>query len=251
METWISRYCVSPNSTLFHLLTNESQATIFTPSRLIWAPPPQAHILLHSTSMKTQTLVGLAFLITLTLSCATPGKKTAIGAGVGAAGGAAIGAIAGGGKGALIGAASGAVLGGIGGNMMDKQAQELEKVAQTKRTEDGILVSLKNDLLFDSGSAALRPQAIANLNSLGDILTKYPNNKIRVEGYTDNVGTTVFNEDLSKRRAEAVRDLLKSRGVKPDQMVALGQGKNLPIASNDTPEGRSHNRRVELHIEES
>ncbi|MGK5086095.1 OmpA family protein [Bdellovibrionota bacterium FG-2] len=201
--------------------------------------------------MKTRILVGLAVLLTLSLGCATPGKRTAIGAGAGAAGGAAVGAIAGGTKGALIGAASGAVLGGVIGNSMDRQAQELEKVAQTKRTEDGILVNLKNDLLFDSGSAALKPQAIANLNALGDILAKYPDNKIRVEGYTDDVGTTTFNEDLSKRRAEAVRELLTSRGVRADQMVALGQGKNSPIASNDTPEGRSRNRRVELHIEES
>ena len=86
-------------------------------------------------------------------SCATPGKDTAIGAGGGAAVGAGAGALIGGGKGALIGAGAGALVGGAIGNYLDKQAQQLKKVAETHRTADGILVNLKNDLLFDTGSA--------------------------------------------------------------------------------------------------
>lgn len=193
----------------------------------------------------------VAALVALTFfsSCATPGRRTGIGAGAGAATGAAIGGIAGGWKGAGIGALAGGLLGGGIGNYLDKQADELEQVASTKRTEDGILVNLKNDLLFDTGSASLRPEAVTNLIQLGDILSKYDQDRIRIQGYTDNVGAVPFNENLSQRRAEAVKNVLVSRGVRPEQMLTLGFGDKQPIASNRTANGRAMNRRVELHID--
>src|SRR5688500_7423738 len=107
---------------------------------------------------RSTLLVSLAGLILV--GCTQPGKRTAIGAGSGAAAGAGIGAILGHqsgnkGKGAAIGAAAGAAIGTIIGNRLDKQAQELERIAETKRTEDGIITKLKNDLLFDTASADL------------------------------------------------------------------------------------------------
>jgi outer membrane protein OmpA-like peptidoglycan-associated protein len=181
--------------------------------------------------------------------CATPGKKTAVGAGAGAAAGALIGGLTGGWKGAAIGAAAGGLAGGTVGNYLDKQADELAKVAETKRTQDGILVKLKNDLLFDTGSAVLKPEAINEISKLGDILSKYPEDRIKVEGHTDASGDKAKNEVLSMRRAEAVKNVLIGRGVNTTQIMVLGMGQTKPVADNKSSKGRSLNRRVELHID--
>src|SRR4051812_28954155 len=180
---------------------------------------------------KSLTLIPLAV---IAAACATPGKRTAIGAGGGAAAGAGVGAIVGGWKGAAIGAAVGGVAGGTVGNYLDKQAQELEKVAETQRTKDGILVKLKNDLLFDTGSAVLKPAAIDEVTKLGDILSKYAEDRIRVEGHTDSTGKASTNEELSMRRAEAVKNVLIGRGVQPTQILVLGLGQTKPITENKT-----------------
>ncbi len=200
--------------------------------------------------------VSLGVWVVLTISllsgagCATPGTQTAIGAGAGAATGAIVGGATNGRGGAGLGAAAGGLVGGAVGNYLDKQAQELSQVAETQRTESGILVQLKNDLLFNTGSAVLQDEAITNLLSLGDVLAKYKKDRIRVEGFTDNTGSQVLNESLSLRRAEAVKNVLIGRGVQENQMMVLGFGKNKPIATNSTSSGRSMNRRVELHITE-
>jgi len=120
---------------------------------------------------KSLTFIALAGLA----ACATPGTRTAIGAGGGAAAGAGVGAIVGGWKGAAIGAAVGGVAGGAVGNYLDKQAQELKEVAETtKRTKDGILVDLKSKLLFTTDSSVLKPEAVELVAKLGDIIAKYP-----------------------------------------------------------------------------
>jgi len=198
----------------------------------------------------TQSFIVLGMSIALTgaFGCASPGKKTAIGAGAGAAAGAGVGAIVGGGKGALIGAGVGATVGGVIGNRLDKQAAELKEVAETKRTADGIMVNLKNDLLFETGSAKLTPQAKNQLNELGDVLVKYPTNKITVLGHTDNVGSMTLNEMLSEKRANAVRDVLAEKGVPENQLRSEGYGETQPIAPNTKKSERAKNRRVELKI---
>lgn len=196
---------------------------------------------------KTHSVIALA---ALAAACATPGKRTAIGAGAGAAAGAGVGAIAGGWKGAAIGAAVGGVAGGAVGNYLDKQAEELKQVAETtRRTRDGILVDLKSKLLFTTDSAVLKPEAVDMVAKLGDVLAKYSDDRIRVSGYTDSTGSRAHNEELSMRRAQAVRDVLQSRGVKPEQMLVEGMGPEKPVASNATASGRAQNRRVELHID--
>jgi outer membrane protein OmpA-like peptidoglycan-associated protein len=181
--------------------------------------------------------------------CADMGKRTAIGAGAGTLAGAGVGALIGGKKGALIGAGVGALTGGSVGLYLDKQKAELERVAETKRTENGILVNLKNDILFDTGSAVLKEQAIAQLTEVGDILAKYSDNRVKVEGHTDSTGSAQKNEELSVRRAEAVKRVLVSRGVQEKQILVLGLGQTRPVADNKTVDGRSKNRRVELHID--
>jgi outer membrane protein OmpA-like peptidoglycan-associated protein len=181
--------------------------------------------------------------------CATPGKRTATGAAAGAiVGGAAGGLIGEDFKGAAIGAGVGAAAGGAVGNYLDKRARELEKLAETRRTEHGLLLNLRNDLLFETDSAVLSEDAIARLSRIGNILAKYPEDRIRIEGHTDSRGTAAYNEDLSLRRAEAVARVLSSRGVAPSQVLVLGMGEEQPVASNNSPSGRSANRRVQLHI---
>ena len=182
-------------------------------------------------------------------ACATPGERTAVGAGAGAAVGAGVGAIAGGWEGAAIGALVGGVAGGAIGNYLDKQAQELQQVTNARRTEDGILVDLKSSLLFSSDSAVLKPAAVEQLARLGDILARYPDDRIRIEGHMDSTGSPAHDEELSLRRAQAVRDVLASRGVDPRRMLVAGAGAARPVADNSTPDGRAQNRRVELHID--
>lgn len=181
--------------------------------------------------------------------CATPGKRTATGAAVGGVAGAGAGAIAGGWKGAAVGAAAGAAVGGGVGNYLDKRAQELEKVAETRKTDHGLLLNLQSELLFETNSAVLTRDAVAQLTQIGDILAKYPDDRLTIEGHTDNRGTEPYNESLSLRRADAVARVLKGRGVEERQMVVLGQGETEPVAPNTTDQGRTANRRVELHID--
>ncbi len=199
--------------------------------------------------MNTQRSLALSLALLSGAGCATAGRDTAIGAGAGAAAGAGVGALVGGWKGAAIGAAVGGAAGGSIGYYLDRQAKELQKVAQTRRTEDGILVQLKSDLLFRTDSAVLKPEAIDQLSALGDIIAKYPQDRIRVEGYADSTGNARHNEELSQRRAEAVRTVLVGRGVKDDQVTALGMGDTRPVSTNATAAGRAKNRRVELHID--
>ena len=200
-----------------------------------------------------QSLMALTLVVGLMAGCTSPGKRTANGAGAGAAGGAAAGAAIGAaagdaGKGAWIGAAAGTVLGTLIGNRQDKQAKELAQIAETQRTENGIVTRLKSELLFDTASADLRPQARTNIQQLSDILKKYPENRIIVVGYTDNVGSDSYNQQLSERRARAVKLAMVAGGVPAATVEAMGQGESNPVAPNTTAEGRQKNRRVELQI---
>ena len=193
--------------------------------------------------------IALAVLVLFGGAACGAGKRTAIGAGAGTAAGAGVGALLGGKRGALVGAGVGALAGGSVGLYLDKQKAELEKVAETKRTEDGLLVNMKNDILFGTDSAALKDESIGQINQVGDILAKYADNRIRVEGHTDSTGSNAHNEQLSLRRADAVKRVLVARGVQDKQILVLGQGEARPVADNATVDGRSKNRRVELHID--
>src|SRR2546426_11498946 len=157
-------------------------------------------------------ILMVAFIVVAVGGCATPGERTAIGAGGGAAVGAGIGAIAGGWEGAAIGAVVGGVAGGAIGNYLDKQAQELQEVSNARRTETGILVNLKSSLLFSTDSAVLKPAAVEQLARLGDILAKYPDYRIRIQGHTDSTGSAAHDAELSLPRREAVRAVQARRG---------------------------------------
>jgi len=191
----------------------------------------------------------------LSAGCATTQENpnTAKGAGIGAAAGAVVGAVIGHqtgrrNEGALIGAALGAGLGGVIGNRLDKQQKELAKIAETKRTEQGLITKLKSDILFDTGKADLKPMAQENINQLAQIMKKYPENVLTVKGYTDDTGSAMVNNPLSQYRADAVRRQLVAGGVPANTITAVGMGSMNPVDPAKTKEARAKNRRVEIEI---
>ena len=116
---------------------------------------------------------------------------------------------------------------------------------QAKKTDRGMVLTL-GDVLFDTGQATLKPGADLVIGRLATFLTANPQTKIMIEGHTDSRGSDEYNEGLSERRAQAVANALAVRGVSQDSLRTMGRGKAYPVASNDTPEGRQQNRRVEI-----
>lgn len=131
---------------------------------------------------------------------------------------------------------------------------ELRRLHAT-RTDQGVVITLPERVLFDFDKADLRPDAGPSLSQIGSVLAGYPHARISVRGYTDAVGSDSYNLDLSQRRAEAVRQALAAQpGVPADRLEAVGRGKADPVAPNanpdgsDNPGGRQQNRRVEVVI---
>jgi outer membrane protein OmpA-like peptidoglycan-associated protein len=194
--------------------------------------------------------VSLAAVLFLNSGCETAGKNTGLMAGAGAAAGAVLGAVVSKDrkKGALIGASVGAAIGGTAGYRMDKQKKELEKIAETKRTEQGLITKLKSDILFDTGKSGLKSQAKTNLGQMSAIMKKYPENVLTIKGYTDSTGSAEVNRALSKKRAEAVKQELVAGGIPVESISVVGMGPESPVADNKTADGRAQNRRVEIEV---
>lgn len=127
----------------------------------------------------------------------------------------------------------------------DAARQQLSDL-QAKQTERGMVLTLGSNLLFDTSSDVLKPGADDSLTRVGEFLKQHPGIGVRIEGHTDSLGSDSFNEELSERRAQAVAHALESRGVDSARLQAVGRGKELPIATNDTAAGRQQNRRVEI-----
>src|SRR5215472_1048019 len=125
--------------------------------------------------------------------------------------------------------------------------QQLNQVLQTRDTAKGLIVNV-SDVLFDTGKSTLKPGAKVRLAKVAGIILAYPDLRLEVDGYTDSTGSHEFNQELSERRAEAVRDFLVSQGVSPSNVGARGFAEADPIASNNTATGRQLNRRVELVV---
>jgi len=124
---------------------------------------------------------------------------------------------------------------------------QLNSILQTRDSARGLIVNM-SDVLFDTGSSTLKPGAREKLAKISGILLAHPGLTLQIEGHTDSVGSDEFNQQLSERRSDAVRDFLAEQGVPVSAMSAKGFGKTQPVASNDTPEGRQRNRRVELVV---
>jgi outer membrane protein OmpA-like peptidoglycan-associated protein len=128
------------------------------------------------------------------------------------------------------------------------RAAELEQrlaALDAKRTERGMVVTI-GDILFDTASAGLKSSMGNSVERLGEFLLAYPTRTASVEGYTDSVGSTQSNQELSERRAAAVRTALLRMGVQGGRLAVVGYGETYPAASNRTAEGRMANRRVEV-----
>lgn len=215
--------------------------------------------------MKNISVLALAFVMvlgSLFTSCEAVKNtnKTQRGAAIGAAGGAIIGGILGnnlgkGGKGAMgavIGGVVGGVAGGVIGNKMDKQARQIDQAipgADVERVGEGIkLVLNENAIRFDTNKSTLTAAAKANLDKLVAVFNEYPDTDITIFGYTDSTGSVDYNLKLSGERANSVKNYLASKGLSASRFTIQGMGIADPIATNDTAEGRSQNRRVEFAI---
>lgn len=208
-----------------------------------------------TSNQKTKDLFKIFISGILISSCQSmqENPNTAKGTGIGAAAGAVLGAVVGHQsgnreKGAAIGAILGAGVGAVAGRRLDKQQKELEKVAETKRTEQGLITKLKSDILFDSGKSDLKPQAKENISQLATIIKKYPENVLTIKGYTDSTGSDKVNTPLSAKRAEAVKTELISAGVPAATVSSLGLGSSNPVDAGTTKDALSKNRRVEIEI---
>lgn len=119
---------------------------------------------------------------------------------------------------------------------------------QAEITDRGVVLTL-GDVLFATGSAELQGGASSNLNKLVGFLNEYPERSVQIEGHTDNMGSAEYNQGLSQRRADSVRNYLTQQGIASQRLSAEGMGLNRPVANNDTSTGRQQNRRVEIIIE--
>ncbi|WP_395704126.1 OmpA family protein [Aquabacterium sp.] len=118
---------------------------------------------------------------------------------------------------------------------------------QAQQTERGTLVTL-GDLLFEFNRAEIKPAAQGELAKLAEFLKAYPDRRVLIEGHTDSIGSDAYNEQLSRRRAEAVATALERMGVAAPRVTVIGYGKQYPVADNSTDTNRAMNRRVEVYL---
>ncbi|HPW69939.1 MAG: OmpA family protein [Desulfomonilia bacterium] len=185
-------------------------------------------------------------------------SRTVWGSVIGGAAGAAAGAATGRDsesrrKRALIGLGIGALAGGTAGAYMDRQEillrQRLEATGvSVTRIDDRIILNMPSSITFETDSAELRPQFYDVLNSVSQVLEEYEKTLVNVAGHTDSTGAASYNQTLSEKRARNVAQYLIAQGVNPTRVAAEGMGENQPVASNQTPEGRQANRRVEITL---
>ena len=126
---------------------------------------------------------------------------------------------------------------------------ELAKLAAVKEEKRGLIVTLSGSVLFRSAKSNLLSSAQVKLDQVANALLAVRARNLIVEGHTDSQGSESYNQGLSQRRADTVRDYLVQRGYPADRIQARGKGKGSPIADNASPEGRANNRRVEIVIE--
>jgi outer membrane protein OmpA-like peptidoglycan-associated protein len=213
--------------------------------------------------MKKITILGLSSLLVLSFlftgcDSVKNANNTQKGAGIGVVAGGVLGAIIGNNTklgtaaGAAIGAAVGGGTGALIGNKMDKQAREIDQAlpgADVERVGEGIRLVLKEDAVrFDLNKSTLTSQAKANLDKLVPVFNSYADTNIEIFGYTDSTGKPEYNLTLSQKRAETVKMYLISKGLVASRFKTSGYGIADPIATNDTKEGQSQNRRVEFAI---
>ena len=111
-----------------------------------------------------------------------------------------------------------------------------------------LTVTFKSDYLFATNSSTLLPGAYDEVQRVANVLRQYPETNIQIAGHTDSTGSDSYNQKLSERRAEAVKNALVGMGVSPSRLTTIGYGESKPIASNNNEGGRQQNRRVEVRV---
>jgi len=213
------------------------------------------------TSSKLVVILALGAVIMT--GCAQPTTRTQEGAIYGTAAGAAVGAGLGQAIGrdtesTLIGAGIGAAIGGLAGagvgRYMDNQQAALQRQfaasesANIRRDANVLALTFKSDVLFDTDSSTLKPGGYQEINRAAEVLNQFPETRLMVAGHTDSDGPEAYNQALSERRAESVRNALVAQGVAPGRINTLGYGETQPIADNSTAAGKQLNRRVVITI---
>ena len=202
-------------------------------------------------SIKRISAVLLSAVLLVGCQASNAVKGGAIG---GAAGGALGGVIAGKDNtatGVLIGAVIGGTAGALIGNKMDKQAEELKtdlEGAEIERVGEGIKITFDSGLMFATNSSSLNANTKENLRNLAEVLQKYEDTNILIEGHTDNTGADDYNQTLSENRASSVVDYLITLSLDNKRLQTQGYGESLPVTTNETVAGRQKNRRVEVAI---
>jgi outer membrane protein OmpA-like peptidoglycan-associated protein len=138
----------------------------------------------------------------------------------------------------------------VAANASQQQAAELQRqlgILQARPSDRGLVLTL-GDTLFATGKSEIKSGATANLDRLAAFMTQYPQRTAAIEGFTDNVGSDAYNQDLSQRRAETVKRYLVGQGVETARLSSAGRGEEAPVADNASAEGRQQNRRVEVII---
>jgi outer membrane protein OmpA-like peptidoglycan-associated protein/uncharacterized protein YceK len=130
-----------------------------------------------------------------------------------------------------------------GRKKLEAQITELEAT----KSERGLVITL-GDVLFDINKSELRSGAQYTIDKLAAFLTEYPTRNVLIEGFTDSTGAVEYNQGLSERRADAVRNILTAKGIDSSRLMTRGYGVDFPVANNQTAEGRQRNRRVEVII---
>jgi len=209
-------------------------------------------------------ILSLALCATVGLSACTsqddPNRRAKIGAGIGAVAGAVLGNNVGGrdSKTRVAGAVIGALAGYAVGNYMDKQYRELKRALEdelraqhvtiTRLDEDTVKLTLSSEASFDVDSSTIKYAFQPALDRVAGVMRNYDQTVVHIIGHTDSSGSESYNQRLSERRADSVSGYLSARGVDRGRLYASGRGEMEPRASNDTPEGRRLNRRVDLYI---
>ena len=130
--------------------------------------------------------------------------------------------------------------------LSQRDQAELEALKATP-TPRGLVLTL-GDVMFDTGRSELKSGGMRKIDQLAQFLTEHPDRRVQIDGFTDSVGGDAYNEELSQRRADAVKAALVSRNVDPGRISTEGYGKAYPVASNSDSGGRQLNRRVEVVI---
>lgn len=211
--------------------------------------------------MRTMKIAICALVATTLVGCATddPNRRAKTGAAIGAVAGAVLGKQVSGARGApIVGAVVGAIAGGAVGNYMDKQHAELQRelaaeqarqeLQITRLSDNSLKIGIASDVSFDVDSAQIKPDALTTYAKIANVLSNYDKTVIHIVGHTDSTGSDQYNQGLSERRASSVASYMGGQGLPGTRVRQEGRGESQPIASNDSPEGRKRNRRVDIVI---